>query len=141
MVGLVEDASSGACKCVASSMSMQEFLKRFLSHATMALSFWMLAVLAAEHLLPGFVASFVNVPSTGLFLIGLLSLAISVQVPVSRIGKMLGIVSCLVFGLLFIFFLWTKMTASGLSGVVIAACVCVSGGLTIYALAVDSTRL
>jgi len=57
-------------------MPLYEFLKRFLVHASLALSFWYAALLALERLIPGFVSPFVDLAQTGLVALACLGLTL-----------------------------------------------------------------
>jgi hypothetical protein len=95
-------------------MTLTEFFRRFTVHVTLALGVWLVAALALERIVPGFVTPFVNVP--GVILVFVVLSAISLasfrgDISLARKVASTGVLAALFVAMLL--FLWTRLDGLG----------------------------
>lgn len=120
-------------------MSFREFLKRLVFHITLAATAWFVLALALERLIPGFISPFVNLPFFGLCLIAAVCMTVLLHYEGTRLARIwsISVLTLLVIG--GGLFVWSRVDAFGLSGIMLMASAAILAGLTIYALTVESS--
>jgi hypothetical protein len=115
-------------------MSLTEFFRRFMVQASLAAVVAYLLILAFERLIPGFAASFVNMPGAGLLVVALLVIAgICARPARSRFGRIVaGILICICLALGGLF-LWTRINDLGSLGLLLILSALVLSALAVYA--------
>ncbi len=100
-------------------MTLKHFLQRSFFHAAAAATCGYVLLLVLERLLPGSVSPFLDLPDTGIVVAALLVASAAMPSETGRVSQILQVVFIALALLFGGFFLWTRINALGLSGLVL----------------------